>query len=122
MLTMLFGAMLLAHGLVHLAWFAPEQPDDAYPFRWDSMLFPNASETTLRRIGTPAIVALVVALTLAALGVWGVPVLSTVWVPLAVVGALISTALMVTLWHRWFVTGPAVNALIVGFALFGLFR
>lgn len=117
MLRIVFGAFLFLHGLVHLAWFAPVPPDDAFPFRWDSPIFPDASKATMRKLVTPMIAGLVLALTVAALGVWGVPGLSGVWPAAAALGAALSFGVMALLWHPWFVTGPLVNLLILLFAL-----
>jgi hypothetical protein len=116
MVRIVFGALLLGHGLVHLAWFAPLPPDDAFPFRWDSPMFPDVSPSTMRRVMTPAILLLVAAFTVAALGMWGVAGLSSVWSAAAILGALVSTVVMAVLWHPWFVTGPFVNLLILLFA------
>jgi len=117
MLRIVFGAFLFLHGPVHLAWFAPVPPDDAFPFRWDSPIFPDASKATMRKLVTPMIAGLVLALTVAALGVWGVPGLSGVWPAAAALGAALSFGVMALLWHPWFVTGPLVNLLILLFAL-----
>ena len=116
MVRIVFGVLLLVHGLIHLAWFAPLPPDDAFPFRWDSPMLPDVSETTLKRFAGPVIVALVALLAIAALGVWGVPVLAGIWPAAAILGALLSFVVMALLWHPWFVTGPLVNVLIIVFA------
>jgi hypothetical protein len=120
MVRIVFGALLLVHGLIHLAWFAPKPPDDAFPFRWDSPIFPDASEATMKKVVSPMIAILVLSLTIAALGVWGVPALAGVWVSAAVLGAMVSFVVMALLWHPWFVTGPLVNLLIIAMAGLGL--
>jgi hypothetical protein len=122
MLRTVFGAMLLAHGLIHLAWFAPKQPDEAFPFKWHSLLFPYVKDETMKRIVAPMIIVQAAVLVVAALGVWGVPGLAALWVPLAVFGSVVSTIVMTLLWHPWFITGPLVNALIVTFALLGIVK
>jgi hypothetical protein len=122
MLRVVFGALLLLHGLIHLAWFAPKQPDESYPFRWHSLMFPKASDATMKRAVSPMIVVQAVLFALAALGVWGAPGLAAIWVPAAVAGALVSTAVMALLWHPWFVTGPVVNLLIVAVAVLGFIQ
>jgi len=119
MLDIIYGVLLVLHGLVHLAWFAPTQPDE-FPFRWKSLLLPHASEATLKRYISPMIVAQAVLFALAALGVWGVPLLAAAWVPMAIVAVALSTTIMVLLWHPWFFTGPAVNLLILGKAIWDL--
>ena len=117
MLRIVFGAFLFVHGLVHLAWFAPVPPDDAFSFRWDSPIFPDADPATIKKIVVPMIAVLVIALTVAALGVWGVPALTGIWPVAAILGACLSFVVMALLWHPWFVTGPLVNLLILLFAL-----
>lgn len=119
MLDVVYGVLVLLHGLVHLAWFAPNQPSE-YPFTWHSLLLPRVPDATMRRFVSPLILIQTVLFALAALGVWGVPVLSALWVPFTVAGVAISTTVMVLLWHPWFVTGPAVNLLILGKALWDL--
>lgn len=119
MLDAIYGVLVLLHGLVHLAWFAPNQPAK-YPFRWHSLLLPRVADATMRRYVSPLIVAQSVLFAFAALGVWGVPVLSGLWVTFTIAGVVISTAVMALLWHPWFFTGPAVNLLIIGKALWDL--
>lgn len=119
MLDVVYGAMVLLHGLVHFAWFAPPQPGE-FPFRFKSLLFPHVDEATMKRIVSPFIVAQAVLFAIAALGVWGVPLLTAIWIPCAVAGVVISTGIMVTLWHPWFFTGPAINLLILGKAVWDL--
>lgn len=115
MLRVVFGAFLLLHGLVHLAWFAPNQPAE-YPFTWHSLLLPNVSESAMKKAVAPMILLLVALLAVAALGVWGVPAFAGIWAGAAIFGALISLVVMALLWHPWFVTGPLVNILILLFA------
>jgi hypothetical protein len=122
MLRFVMGALLIGHGLVHLAWFAPVPADDTFPFRWESPIFPRIGPAALKKAVTPAIIVMVALLALGALGVWGVPALAGIWQAAAIMGAIISFAVMALLWHPWFVTGPLVNFLIVAFALYpGLF-
>jgi hypothetical protein len=122
MTRIVFGALLLVHGLIHLAWFAPKPPDDAFPFRWDSPLLPEVPEQTMRKYLTPVIAVMVVTLALAALGVWGVPALAGLWTVAAITGAILSFVVMALLWHPWFVTGPVVNLLIIAIAGLGLVK
>jgi hypothetical protein len=113
----LFGLLLLAHGAIHLAWFAPQPDDPKWPFAWRSPWLPKASEDTLRGIGTAVIALMFLVYTLAALGVWGVGFLAGAWVPLAVLASALSFILIVVLWHPWFVAGPTVDVVIAVAAL-----
>ena len=79
----------------------------------------HSSCHAMREMGVVvAIVAVLFAL--AALGVWGVPLLAAAWVPMAIIAVALSTTIMVVLWHPWFFTGPAVNLLILGKAIWDL--
>jgi len=120
MLRVMFGIVLLAHAAIHLSWLAPRPEDDkSYPFRWRSVLLLNASETTLKGIGTALIALQFLAYLVAALGLWGVPVLAGVWGAAAILGSVLSMMVMALLWHPWFVAGPFVNVAIVAAVLLG---
>ena len=76
LVRILLGLLLVAHGLVHLMWFVPND-DPAWPFRLDRSGL--MSETTRKPI-TVALVALIVAgFALLGLAVWGVPGLASIW-------------------------------------------
>jgi hypothetical protein len=110
----------LAHGAIHLSWLAPRPEDDkSYPFRWRSVLLLKASEPTLRVIGTALIVLQMLAYLVAALGLFGVPVLAGMWGAAAILGSVLSMMVMALLWHPWFVAGPFVNVAIVAVVLLG---
>ena len=78
MLRIVFGGLLLFHGWGHLAWYVPAPDDDAFPFRWSSPMFPHLSAETLRKYVTPVIAVVILTLTVAAFGAWGVAFLAGV--------------------------------------------
>lgn len=115
----MFGIFLLAHGAIHLGWLTPKPDDPKYPFAWRSPWLRDASEETLRGIGTAAISLLLLAYFVAALGLWGVPFLSDVWGAAAILGSTISFLLTGLLWHPWFVAAPTIDLLIFAAVFFG---
>ena len=118
----LFGALLLVHGLIHIAWFAPKPADPRYPFTWRSPWFPKASEATLKAVAIPVIVVVIVGFAVSALGVWGVGELAEVWGLTALVSASASVFVTLLLWHPWFVAAPPIDAAIIATVLMGWVR
>jgi len=109
---LLFGLLLLVHGAIHLAWFAPAPDDPKWPFRWRSPWLPKLSEDTLRNLGTAAIALMFLGYAVAALGVWGVGFLAGIWVPAAILASALSLVVIAVLWHPWFFAGPTVDVVI----------
>jgi hypothetical protein len=108
------GLVLVAHGLVHLLWFAPND-DPAWPFRVDrSWVVPQA----IRRPVAVVLIALVVAgFALLGLAVWGVPGLASIWPALAVGAALASLATLVVFFDRQLLVGVAIDVVLIVVAL-----
>jgi hypothetical protein len=78
LVRIVLGVLLVAHGLVHLLWFAPND-DPSWPFRLDrSWLLPD---TTRKPVGVVLVALVVVAFALLGLAVWGVPGLASIWPP-----------------------------------------
>jgi hypothetical protein len=100
------GVLLLAHGLVHLLYLAPDVPE----FSLDSWAVP---ESARRPLATVLMAATVVAFALLALAVWGVPALASAWPVLALVAAGTSTVLLVLFWDWHLVAGIAIDAALV---------
>jgi hypothetical protein len=108
------GVLLVAHGLVHLLWFAPND-DPTWPFRLDrSWLLPDA---TRKPVAVVLVALVVVAFALLGLAVWGVPGLASIWPALAVVGALASLAALVLLFDRQLLWGVAIDVALIVVAL-----
>ena len=114
---LLFGLLLLVHGAIHLACFAPVPDDPKWPFRWRSPWLPKASEKVLRAFGTAAIALLCLGYFVAAPGVWGVVSLTGIWVPAAPLASALSFVVIAILWHPWFFAGPTVDVVIAAAVL-----
>ena len=114
LVRVVLGVVLVAHGLVHLLWFAPND-DPAWPFRVDrSWLLPEA----IRRPVAVVLIALVVAgFALLGLAVWGVPGLAPIWPALAVGAALASLATLLLYFDRQLLWGVAIDVALIVVAL-----
>jgi hypothetical protein len=110
LLRIIVGTLLVAHGLVHLLWFAPND-DPGWPFRLDrSWLLSD----TARKPVAVALVALTVAgFGLLGLAVWGVPGLVSIWPGLAIVAAAVSLLALVLFWNGQLVWGVALDLAII---------
>jgi hypothetical protein len=102
--------VLLAHGLVHLLYLAP----DVDAFSIGSGPLP---EPARRPVALALLTATVLASVLVALSVWGVPGLSGVWPFLVVVAAGLSALLLLLFWDRQLLLGLGIDAALVVLAL-----
>jgi hypothetical protein len=118
MLRVVVGLFLVAHGLVHLLYFAPPPEDDPrYPFvpedRWFAKalgLQPSAAKAVA---GTFAVVS---ALAFAASGI-ALFASAELWEAAAVVGSAVSLVLFLLFFHRWLVFGIAIDFAILASVL-----
>ena len=106
-LRVVVGVLLVAHGLVHLLYLAPDVSQFSLERSW---LVPEAGR---RPTAYVLIGATIVAFVLVALGVWQVPGLTGAWPLLTLVAAALSTLLLVVFWNRQLVFGLVVNAALV---------
>ena len=97
------GVLLLAHGLVHLLYLAPDVPEFSLDQSW------LVQEMARRPLGLGLMVATVAAVMLLALAVWGVPELYAAWPALTIVSCLLSAVLLVLFWDIHLVFGLAIN-------------
>lgn len=108
------GLLLVAHGLVHLMWFVPND-DPAWPFRLDRS---GLMSGTTRKPVAVALVALIVAgFGLLGLAVWGVPGLASIWPGLAIGAAVASLTALVLFWDRQLLWGIAIDVALIVVAL-----
>lgn len=108
------GILLIAHGLVHLMWFLPNE-DTAWPFRLDrSWLVP---EQARRPVGIALIALVVAAFVLLGLAIWGVPSLVAIWPALAIAGAVASLAVLIVFWDRQLLWGIGIDLVILVLAV-----
>lgn len=101
------GVLLVAHGLVHLLYLAPDVSEFSLDRSW---LVPESGR---RPVAYVLMAATVVAFVLVALAVWQVPGLVGAWPVLTVVAAVLSTLLLVLFWSGQLVIGLVINALLV---------
>jgi hypothetical protein len=117
MVRILVGLFLVAHGLVHLLYFAPRPDDPTYPFvpedRWFAR-FPGFRPSAARAVART--LAVVCAIGFAISGV-GLLASANLWEPAAVIGATASLVLMVLFFHPWLVIGIAIDVLILASVL-----
>ena len=110
LLRIIVGVLLMAHGLVHLLYLAPDVSES--PER--SWLL---SDPARKPVACSLMASTVIAFVLLALAVWQVPRIDSAWPVLALVGAGLSTALLVLFWNRALVLGLVINALLIAAAI-----
>jgi uncharacterized membrane protein YphA (DoxX/SURF4 family) len=110
MLRVLLGVFFIAHGLVHVAIWAPKYDPEKVPFDASHSWLLGDRRPLARVLAYSAAAILVVAGNLLlAQGGW--------WRPTVVVGLTVSTVLLLLYFNRWYLFILAVNiALIVGIA------
>lgn len=108
------GVLLVAHGLVHLLWWAPSD-DPAWPFRLDRSRW--VPETTRAPVAAVLVTLVVVGFALLGLAVWGVPGLTSIWPVLAIGASVASLAVLVLFWDRQLVWGVAIDLALVVLAV-----
>ena len=106
----LAGVLLLAHGLVHLLYLAPDV--DAFSIQAGPL-----PENARRPIALTLLAATILAFVLVALSTWGVPGLADAWPMLTIVAAVLSTALLVVFWNRQLLFGLAIDAGLIALAI-----
>jgi hypothetical protein len=99
------GLFVIAHGLVHLAIWLPK-PDEKAPF--DVGHSPLAGD--VRRLASVLAMAAAVILGLGGLGLIGD---ASWWIPVTVTGAVVSAALLLLTFNRWWLIGLGINAAII---------
>lgn len=118
--AIVFGIVLLLHGLVHLAWVLPAPADPAYPFvTSSSRLLPMLPENVLGVFAVVLVTLTVLGFTLAAMGLLGVPGLASAWRLPATIGAAASLMACALFWHPWFVVGPLIDAVVIAAVVTG---
>ena len=111
LIRVVLGALLLAHGLVHLLFLAPDVPVFSLEHSW---LVPASIRTP---VAYTLLVTTIVAFALLALAVWGIPGLSAVWPVLALIAATLSTVFLVLFWNWQLALGVVINAVLVAAAV-----
>jgi hypothetical protein len=119
-MTIIIGLILIAHGLVHLLYFAPTPPDLKPGKRWP---FDGERSWLLSRLGVPAPVrdvmakslAVVVAIgfVFAALGWMGVPFPDALWRAMGEMAAGVSLFLLLAYFDIQLIVGITLNIVIL---------
>ena len=105
------GVLLLAHGLVHLLYLAPDVPEFSIGRSW---LLPEPARRPVARV---LIAATVAGFALVALAVWGVPGLSGIWPALTIGACLLSMALLAAFWDTVLVIGIGIDVALLAVAV-----
>lgn len=116
LVRIVLGVLLVAHGLVHLMWFGPND-DPAWPFRLDRSWV--TSEAIRKPVAIGLVGLVVTGFALLGLAAWGVPGLASMWPALAIGAAFPSLATLVLFWDRHLLWGVAIDALLI---VVGLWR
>lgn len=109
-LRIVVGVLLIAHGLVHLLYLAPDTPFSLEK----SWIVPEGSR---RPVAYLLMGATILAFILVALALWGVPGLSTVWPVVTMVGAGLSLVLLAAFWNTQLVFGIAIDLALLAAAI-----
>lgn len=110
LVRIVLGVLVVAHGLVHLLWLAPND-DPSWPFRLDrSWLVPEA---TRKPVGMVLIALVVVGFALLGLAVWGVPGLASIWPVVAIGAALASAATLLLFFDRQLLWGVGIDVVLI---------
>jgi hypothetical protein len=100
------GILLMAHGLVHLLYVAPD-----VPFTLErSWLVPSGAR---RPFAFALMGAIILAFTLVVLALWGVPGLSEAWPVLTLIAAGLSAFLLVAYWNTQLLLGVLFDVALI---------
>ena len=110
-LRIVVGVLLIAHGLVHLLYLAPDVPVFSLEKSW---IVPEGSR---RPVAYALMAATILAFILVALALWGVPGLSSVWPVLTIVAATLSVVLLVAYWDTQLVFGIVIDLALLAAAI-----
>lgn len=109
-LRIVVGVLLIAHGLVHLLYLAPDTPFSLEK----SWIVPEGSR---RPVAYLLMCATILAFLLVALALWGIPGLSTAWPVVTGVAACLSALLLVAYWNTQLVFGIAIDLALMAAAV-----
>ena len=109
-LRIVVGVLLIAHGLVHLLYLAPDTPFSLEK----SWIVPEGSR---RPVAYLLMCATILAFLLVALALWGIPGLSTVWPVVTIVAATLSLVLLAAFWNTQLVFGIVIDLALLAPAI-----
>ncbi|HZD01029.1 MAG TPA: hypothetical protein VFA46_12815 [Actinomycetes bacterium] len=105
------GLLLIAHGLVHLLYLAPDVKEFTLRDSW------LVSGSAGRPVGVVLMGVTVAAFALLGLALWGVPPLSDRWAVIAIAASVASLALLITFWDVRLVVGVTLDAALIAVAV-----
>lgn len=105
------GLLLIAHGLVHLLYLAPDVKEFSMQ---DSWLVPGSAS---RPVGVALLAVTVAAFALLGLAVWGVPLLSDGWPVITIAASVASLTLLIAFWDIRLVFGVMLDAALIAVAV-----
>jgi hypothetical protein len=109
------GVLLVAHGLVHLLFIAPDADDPSYAFSLDrSWLLP---EPARRPVAHVLMVAVMAAFGVSALAMWGVPGLSGAWPWILIIAGVLSLMLLILFWDKRLFIGVIISLFLIVLAV-----
>lgn len=111
----LAGFLLLAHGAVHLLYLVPEADDSSYPFTLQRSWV--VAESARRPVALALIGLTLVASTMAALAIWGVPGLAGIWPLLVIIASSLSALLLILFFDQQLVLGLLIDAALIVIAV-----
>lgn len=101
------GLLLIAHGLVHLLYLAPDVTEFDPQRSW---IVPAAAR---RPVSVALMVATVGAFALLGLAVWGLPGVRDAWPAIAVVASVCSLVLLGAFWNVRLLLGAAIDVAVL---------
>jgi len=116
------GLFLVAHGLVHAGLATAPDPNSPETNRGAFFTSPQRSwllpqwglkATVIRWIGILLVVFTMLGFVLAGLGVFRVPWLAEFWRTIAVVSAVLSSLMLLLIWHPWIILGVLIDVGII---------
>jgi hypothetical protein len=116
--TLLLAGLLLAHGLIHIAFVSPAPPEIADGPRWP---FATDRSGLLQALNVPPDVARILALTLAPLtaasfALGAIALLAAIpglWVQSMALGSMASLGLLIVFFDPWLVIGIGVDLVLL---------
>jgi len=114
LVRIVLGVLLVAHGLVHLMWFASND-DATWPFLLETWWL--MSESTRKPVAVAFAGLIVAGCALLGLAIWGVPGLTSIWPGLAIGAAAVSIAALVLFGDRQLLWGVVIDVTLIVVAL-----
>lgn len=118
-MNIVFGLLLIAHGLVHGLYLIPNKPkkDPKFPFFFEKSWFAKRSGKPGVLIGKSLTIFIITLFVLSGIILIGFSSFNYLWLAFALTAALASEILFILFWHKWLFIGFMINLIII-FATF----